>query len=264
MSPTIATMIAAAREAGQGLMQDRARIASLTVQSKAGVADMFSEADLRAEATVRRALMAFAPDYGFLGEEGGLEPGADPHHVWMVDPLDGTTNFLTGSPLFAVNIGLVRDGEVIAGVTLVPALDELFWAEKGKGAWLGDQRRLRVAARRTLAESVLATGIPFAGRPGHTQFLKELHQIAPRVAGVRRYGSAALDMAYVAAGRFDGYWERGIKAWDVAAGSLLILEAGGTVSGADGEPFDPRAGHLCCANLDLQPLILERLKAAQG
>ena len=146
LSPTISTMIAAAHAAGEGLITDQGRIASLTIQSKAGAADMFSEADLRAEETVKSALMAFAPDYGFLGEEGGLQPGADPHHVWIVDPLDGTTNFLTGSPLFAVNIALAKDGEVIAGVTLVPILDELFHAEQGGGAFLNG-KPIRISAR---------------------------------------------------------------------------------------------------------------------
>ena len=136
MSPLISAMIAAAHAAGEGLIADRERIATLTIHSKAGAADMFTEADLKAEATVRERLMAHAPDYGFLGEEGGLTPGRDADHVWVVDPLDGTTNFLTGSPLFAVNIALTRQGEVIAGVTHVPAMNEIFWAETGSGAWL--------------------------------------------------------------------------------------------------------------------------------
>src|SRR5690606_22040697 len=130
-SPLISAMIAAAHAAGEGLITDRERIATLTIHSKAGAADMFTEADLKAEATVREHLMALAPDYGFLGEEGGLTPGRDADHVWVVDPLDGTTNFLTGSPLFAVNIALARQGDVIAGVTYVPAMNELFWAESG-------------------------------------------------------------------------------------------------------------------------------------
>ena len=133
---------------------------------------------------------------------------------------------------------------------------------EGKGAFLNSEKRLRVAARRNLDETILATGIPFAGRPGHGQFLKELHQISQRVAGVRRFGSAALDLAWVAAGRYDGYWERNLGAWDIAAGSLLVLEAGGTVASAGGGEFSLEEGSICCANLDLQPLILEKLKAA--
>lgn len=258
MSPTIATMIAAAREAGQGLMQDRARIASLTVQSKAGVADMFSEADLRAEATVRRALMAFAPDYGFLGEEGGLEPGADPHHVWMVDPLDGTTNFLTGSPLFAVNIGLVRDGEVIAGVTLVPALDELFWAESGQGAWLNDQP-IRVSARATLEQAVLGVGIPFATKPDHHLFHTEMQRLTPRVTGIRRLGAGAIDMAWVACGRHDAYWEQSVSPWDMAAGVVIVREAGGLVTDTKGGPLDLMGGTVLASSPAIQQELLKAI-----
>ena len=262
-SPLLQVMIDAARKAGRGLKRDFGEVEALQV-SKKGPGDFVSAADLKAEKTLIEALSKARPGYGFLAEESGVTEGTDKTHTWIIDPLDGTTNFLHALPQFAVNIALEREGVVVAAVTYNPATDEMFWAEKGKGAWLGDQKRLRVAARRQLIDSVLATGVPFAGRPGHTEFLKQLHQLAPRVAGIRRYGAAALDMAYVAAGRFDGYWERGIKAWDVAAGSLLITEAGGTVSGMDGSPFDAHAGHVCCANLDLQPLILERLKAAEG
>ena len=202
MSPLISAMIAAARKAGEGLTADRTRIASLTIHSKAGAADMFTEADLKAEATVRDALMTHAPDYGFLGEEGGLMPGRDPDHVWIVDPLDGTTNFLTGSPLFAVNIALAAKGDVVAGVTFVPAMDELFWAETGRGAWLGE-RRLQVSPRATLGESVLGVGIPFATKPRHEQFYAEMERLTPRVTGIRRLGAGAIDMAWVACGRHE-------------------------------------------------------------
>jgi myo-inositol-1(or 4)-monophosphatase len=149
----------------------------------------------------------------------------------------------------------------VAGVTYNPASNELYWAERGKGCYLND-KRLRVAARKTLGESVLATGIPFMGRPGHAIFLTELHQIAQRVSGVRRFGAAALDLAYVAAGRFDGFWERGLSKWDMAAGVLLVTEAGGMVSDADGGPDPLASGTICTANSDLHPLILERLRAA--
>ncbi len=259
-SALLQVMIDAARKAGRGLARDFGEIGELQV-SKKGPADFVSAADLRAEQTVADLLAKARPGYGFLGEERGLVEGTDKTHTWIVDPLDGTTNFLHAIPHFAVNIALQREGQVVAAVTYNPAVNELFWAERGRGAWLND-KRLRVAARRGLTECVLATGIPFAGRPGHGQFLKELHQVSQHVAGVRRFGSAALDMAWVAAGRFDGYWERGVKAWDVAAGGLLVLEAGGAVSDADGAPFKPEAGAVCCANLDLQPLILERLRAA--
>jgi myo-inositol-1(or 4)-monophosphatase len=191
--------------------------------------------------------------------------GSDKSHTWIVDPLDGTTNFLHGIPQFAITVALERrDAGVVAGVTYNPITEEMFWAERGKGAFLNSERRLRVAARRTLEESVVATGIPFAGRPGHGQFLKDLHQISQRVAGVRRFGSAALDLAYVAAGRFDGYWERGLKPWDVAAGLLLVHEAGGRVTSLDDTETSLSTGDVVAANLDLHPLLRERLRAAEA
>jgi myo-inositol-1(or 4)-monophosphatase len=255
-------MIAAARKAGRKLARDFGEVSELQV-SKKGPADFVSAADTRAEETLIEELSKARPGYGFLAEERGLIEGSDKTHTWIIDPLDGTTNFLHGLPQFAINIALEREGTVVAGVTYNPATNETFWTEKGKGAFLND-KRLRVAARRQLIESVLATGIPFAGRPGHAQFLKELHQISQRVAGVRRFGSAALDLAFVAAGRFDGYWERNLKPWDVAAGGLMVLEAGGTISSADGAPFSPSEGSVAAANLELHPQLLERLKAAAG
>jgi myo-inositol-1(or 4)-monophosphatase len=187
--------------------------------------------------------------------------GTDKTHTWIVDPLDGTTNFLHAIPHFAINIALQRDGAIVAAVTYNPVSNDLFWAEKGKGAFVND-RRLRVAARQKLDESVLATGIPFLGHGQHARFLKELHQVSQRVAGVRRFGSAALDLAWVAAGRMDGFWERDLSAWDLAAGLLLVTEAGGKVTTADGGDDILETGSICAANLDLHPLVLERLKAA--
>jgi myo-inositol-1(or 4)-monophosphatase len=251
-------MIDAARAAGEGLIADQGRIASLTVHNKLGAADMFTEADLRAEETVKAALMAFAPAYGFLGEEGGLQPGADPHHVWIVDPLDGTTNFLTGSPLFAVNIALARDGDVVAGVTLVPALNELFRAEKGGGAWLND-RPIRVSSRATLGEAVLALGIPFATKPLHAQFYAEMERLTPRVTGIRRLGAGAIDMAWVACGRYDAYWEQSVSAWDMAAGVALVREAGGLVTDTLGGPLDLMGGTVLASNPGIQPELLKAL-----
>ncbi len=259
-SALLKVMIDAARKAGRKLARDFGEVAELQV-SKKGPADFVSAADLKAEQVVFEELAKARPGYNFLGEERGLIEGTDKTHTWIVDPLDGTTNFLHAIPHFAVVIALERDGVVVAGVTHNPVTNDTYWAEKGKGCFNND-RRLRVSARRKLDESLLATGVPFMGKPGHGLFLKELHQISSRVAGVRRFGSAALDLAWVAAGQYDGYWERDLKPWDVAAGGLMVLEAGGTVSSASGDRFDPHEGTLCVANPDLHPLILERLKAA--
>lgn len=253
-------MTDAVRKAARGLTRDFGELAELQV-SKKGPADYVSAADTKAEQVLFEALTAARPGYSFLGEERGLIEGTDKTHTWIADPLDGTTNFLQAIPHFAITVALQRDGLIVAGVTYNPATNELYWAERGKGCFLND-KRLRVAARKSLSESVLATGIPFMGRPGHARFLTELHQLAPRVSGVRRFGSAALDLAYVAAGRFDGYWERGLGAWDMAAGTLLVTEAGGVVSDADGLDNPLASGTICVGNSDLHPLILDRLKAA--
>ena len=250
----------AARKAARGLTRDFGELGELQV-SKKGAADFVSAADLKAEQTLFEELAKARPGYSFLGEERGLIEGTDKTHTWIVDPLDGTTNFLHAIPHFAINIALRREGGVVAAVTFNPITNELFWAEKGKGCFVND-RRLRVAARTRLEEAVLATGIPFLGHGQHARFLKELHQISQRVAGVRRFGSAALDLAFVAAGRFDGFWERDLGAWDLAAGTLLVTEAGGKVTAADGGEDVIDTGTVCAANLDLHPLILERLRAA--
>ena len=253
-------MIDAARKAARGLTRDFGELGELQV-SKKGPADYVSAADIKAEQVLFEALTAARPGYGFLGEERGLIEGTDKTHTWIADPLDGTTNFLHAIPHFAVTLALERDGQIVAGVTYNPITNELFWAEKGRGCFLND-KRLRVAARRDLGEAVLATGIPFMGRPGHATFLKELHGIASRVSGVRRFGSAALDLAYVAAGRFDGFWERGLQKWDMAAGVLLVTEAGGTVGDADGGTDPLVTGTILASNPELHPLILAKLKAA--
>ncbi len=259
-SALLQVMISAARKAGRGLARDFGEVSELQVSRK-GPADFVSVADTRAEKVLQEELSKARPGYGFLGEECGLIEGTDKTHTWIVDPLDGTTNFLHGIPHFAVNVALERDGQVVAGVTFNPATGELFWAERGKGAFVND-KRLRVAARKKLEDSLVATGIPFAGKPGHGQFLKELHQVSSRVAGVRRYGAAALDLAWVAAGRFDAYWERGIKSWDIAAGVLLVTEAGGATTAPDGEPLKLDDGAILASNLELHPQLVERLKAA--
>lgn len=259
-SALLKVMSDAARKAARGLNRDFGELAELQVAKKAP-ADFVSAADIKAEQVLFEALEKARPGYGFLGEERGLIEGTDKTHTWIVDPLDGTTNFLHAIPHFAVNVALQREGAIVAAVTYNPATNELFWAEKGKGCFVND-KRLRVAARKHMDEAVFATGIPFLGHGQHAKFLKELHQISQRVAGVRRFGSAALDLAYVAAGRFDGYWERDIKPWDMAAGLLLVTEAGGKVTTADGGEDMLTAGSVCAGNLELHPQLLEKLKAA--
>jgi myo-inositol-1(or 4)-monophosphatase len=259
-SALIKVMSDAVRKAARGLTRDFGELAELQVSRK-GPADYVSAADMKAEQVLFEALSAARPGYGFLGEERGLIEGTNKTHTWIADPLDGTTNFLHAIPHFACTVALERDGQIVAGVTYNPITNELYWAEKGRGCFLND-KRLRVAARRELADAVLATGIPFLGKPGHAVFLKELHQIAQRVSGVRRFGAASLDLAFVAAGRFDGFWERGLGKWDMAAGILMVTEAGGVVADADGGPDPLATGTILVSNPDLQPQVLERLKAA--
>lgn len=260
-SALLKVMSDAARKAARGLNRDFGEIGELQVAKKAP-ADFVSAADLKAEQTIFEALAKARPGYGFLGEERGMIEGTDKTHTWIVDPLDGTTNFLHAIPHFAINIALQREGATVAAVTFNPVTNELFWAEKGKGAFVNDHR-LRVAARTRLEESVLATGIPFLSHGGHARFLKELHQVSQKVAGVRRFGSAALDLAWVAAGRYDGYWERDLQPWDLAAGALLVAEAGGKVTDADGGPDIVTAGSVCAGNLEIHPLLMDRLRAAK-
>ncbi|MDG2530029.1 inositol monophosphatase family protein [Caulobacter endophyticus] len=260
-SALLNVMIDAARKAARGLARDFGEVTELQV-SKKGAGDFVTNADLKAEQTLFEILTKARPGYSFLGEERGMIEGTDKTHTWIVDPLDGTTNFMHAIPHFAVNIALQREGEVVAGVTYNPITHDLFWVEKGRGAFLGAEKRLRVAARKHLDESVLATGVPFVGKPGHGQFLKELHQVSQKVAGVRRFGAASLDLAWVAAGRFDAYWERNLKPWDVAAGVLMVQESGGKVTTIE-EHGDPVQGaSILASNPELHPQVLKALQAA--
>ncbi len=231
-SALLNVMVQAALKAGKSLTRDFGEVQNLQVSVK-GPGDFVSQADFRAERIVRDELLKARPTYGFLGEEAAEIIGTDGAHRWIVDPLDGTTNFLHGIPQFAVSIGLERNGEIVAGVIFNPAMDELFVAEKGGGAFLND-RRLRIAARRVLSDAVIGCGVPHLGRGHHGKFLVELRHVMGEVAGVRRFGAAALDLAYVAAGRLDGFWEADLNAWDLAAGLILIREAGGFVSDMKG------------------------------
>jgi len=224
-SPTLTVMINAARKAARGLQRDFGEVENLQVSLK-GPANFVTKADERAEGILQGELTKARPAYGLLMEEAGAVAGRDGEHRWLIDPIDGTTNFIHGIPHFAISIALERSGTIIAGVIYNPISNDLFTAERGRGAYLND-RRLRVAARRELREAVIGCGIPHLGRGDQVQFGKELARLQPKVAGVRRFGSAALDLAWVAAGRMDGYWERGLASWDIAAGMLLVREAGG-------------------------------------
>jgi myo-inositol-1(or 4)-monophosphatase len=225
-------MARAAEKAGRLLIRDFGEVEQLQVSRK-GPADFVSTADTKAEKAVRSELLKARPDYGFLMEESGSSDGRDRGNRWIVDPLDGTTNFLHGLPHWAVSIALEREGEIVAGVVYEPVRDELFWAEKGQGCFLNSQR-LRVSERRRLEDAVVATGMPFKGRGNHSAFLGQLGTVMAEVAGVRRFGAASLDLAYVAAGRYDGFWETGLSPWDVAAGIILVTEAGGFVTEING------------------------------
>ncbi|MEM8978643.1 MAG: inositol monophosphatase family protein [Pseudomonadota bacterium] len=233
-SANLNVMIKAARAAGRSLVKDFGEVENLQVSSK-GAGDFVSKADVRAEEILREMLVEARPTYGFLGEEGSAIEGEDPTRRWIVDPLDGTTNFLHGLPHWAVSIALEHKGQVVAGVIYDPVKAEIFVAEKGQGAWLND-RRIRVSDRQVMIESIFATGLPFGGRPELPATFQNLAKLLPATAGVRRWGSAALDMAYVAAGRYEGFWEHKLNVWDYAAGIVLVREAGGFV-----EPLDPEA-----------------------
>jgi myo-inositol-1(or 4)-monophosphatase len=258
-SALINVMVKAARRAGRGLKRDLGEIENLQVSLK-GPANFVSAADRRAEQVIYEELSKARPGYGFLGEEGGTRPGTDASHTWIVDPLDGTTNFLHGIPHFSISIAIQREDQIIAGLVYNPANDESYLAERGKGAFLNDQR-LRVAARRTLADSVIACGLPHRGRGDLELWRNEAAAVQPRVAGVRRFGSAALDLAYVAAGRFDGYWERDLSAWDLAAGMLIVREAGGIVSDMSGDGDILKSGTVLAGNEFIHRELLGLLKS---
>jgi len=245
-SANLNVMIKAARVAGRSLVKDFREVENLQVSMK-GAGDFVSRADTRAEEIIRDMLLEARPNYGWLGEESGAQEGKDPTRRWIVDPLDGTTNFLHGMPHWAVSIALEHKGEIVAGVVFDAAKDEMFFAEKGQGAWM-NQTRLRVSGRRQMSEAVFATGLPFAGNKYLPAVLGDLGQLLPTCAGVRRWGAAALDLAYVAAGRYDGYWERGLNAWDIAAGILIAREAGALVEPIREGQVLLEDGHLITAN----------------
>jgi myo-inositol-1(or 4)-monophosphatase len=253
-------MVQAATKAGRSLAKDFGEVENLQVSIK-GPADFVTNADKRAEEIVFNELRKARPTYSFLGEEGGEVKGTDGQHRWIVDPLDGTTNFMHGIPMFAVAISLERGSEIVASAIYNPVMDELFTAEKGGGAWLNDRKRLRIANRKHLADTVIVTGINSQGRALDLLQLKQLAQVTPAVAGIRRTGSASTDLAWLAAGRFDGYWEAGLKPWDVAPGFLLVREAGGTVTDYAGTAGSVWNGQVIAGNENIQGQLLKIVKA---
>ncbi|WP_419814656.1 inositol monophosphatase family protein [Glacieibacterium sp.] len=259
-SGLITVMEKAARKAAPRLRRDFNEVEALQV-SKKGPADFVSNADRAAEATLREVLSHARPDWGLLMEEQGEIKGKDEDRRWIVDPLDGTTNFLHGMPHFAISIAAEERGEIVAGLVYQPLTDESFWAEKGKGAWLQD-RRLRVSSRRDMLDCVFATGIPFHGHGNRPEFAAILNAVMPEVAGIRRFGSAALDLAWVAAGRFDGFWESGLEYWDVAAGILLVREAGGFVTDYRGKDDMIARGQIVAGNDQIQSKLHKLLAGA--
>jgi myo-inositol-1(or 4)-monophosphatase len=263
-SAIINVMAAAAMKAAPQLVRDFGEVEQLQV-SKKGPSDFVSTADLKAEKTLLRELGKARPEFGFLMEEQGVREGADKSQRWIIDPLDGTTNFLHGIPHFAISIGYEKDGEILAGVVYDPVKDELFWAERGRGAWMND-RRLRVSGRSELSQAVLATGIPHNGRGDPREFVAVLGLLMARTAGIRRMGAASLDLAYVAAGRYEGFWELGLDPWDVAGGSIIVKEAGGFVTDYAGRDRAVQSGEVLAANdhlhAGLSKLILEARRDA--
>ena len=258
-SANLNIMIKAARKAGRSLVKDFREVENLQVSVK-GAGDFVSKADVAAEEILREELTTARPTYGWLGEETGSADGEDPTRRWIVDPLDGTTNFLHGLPHWAISIALEHKGKIVAGVVYDAAKDEMFFAEKGAGAWMNDQR-IRVSGRHRLIESIFATGVPFGGRRELPATLQDLARLMPATAGVRRWGAASLDLAYVAAGRYEGFWERGLNAWDVAAGIIIVQEAGGLVDGIDPEQDPLTSGELICSN---EPIFDAFAKVIRG
>jgi len=259
-SPIINVMEAAARKASRGLIRDFGEIEHLQVSRK-GPADFVSAADLRVERILREELAKGRPGWGLVTEEKGGGIPTDKDDVWIADPIDGTTNFLHGIPHFAVTIAHWRQGEIVAGIVYQPIGDELFWGEHGMGAY-HNRRRIRVSARANLADALIATGMPFKGKPKHPRYMETMAAVTPEVAGIRRFGAAALDLAWVAAGRVDGFWEYGLHPWDMAAGIVLILEAGGAVTDMDGGDEMLARGEILAATPALQKPLARLISEA--
>jgi myo-inositol-1(or 4)-monophosphatase len=260
-SALLTVMINAVRKAARGVQRDYGELSSLQVSTK-GPGDYVTAADKRCEKVVRGELEKARPGYGFLMEESGSVTGSDPDHRWVIDPIDGTTNFMHAVPFFAISVALERAGDLVAGVTYNPVSDELFTAEKGQGAFLNN-RRLRVAPRTDIHETVISCPLPHRGRGEHALARAEIGILQGKAIGLRHLGSATLDMAYVAAGRFDGMWQRNLAPWDMAAGIALIREAGGFIADCDSDRSPYETGNIIAANADLLPQIKRELAAAR-
>jgi myo-inositol-1(or 4)-monophosphatase len=256
-SALLNVMIKAAHKASRALKRDFGEVEQLQISVK-GPASFVTAADRRAEETLRADLEHARPGYSFLGEEGGLHEGTDKTHCWIVDPLDGTLNFLHGIPHFAISIALDREGTIIAGIVYNPVSNDLFTAERGKGAFLND-RRLRVAARRELSQAVVACALPHPSRGDVILTRNEHAAVQQKVAGLRRFGAAALDLAWVAAGRLDAYWEHGLSPWDIAAGVALVREAGGFVTDLHGREIELKSSGILAANAAIHADMLALL-----
>jgi myo-inositol-1(or 4)-monophosphatase len=246
-SPLMSVMTDAVMKASRSLVRDFGEIENLQVSRK-GPGDFVTKADRKAESILQEMLLKARPGYSFVLEESGVVEGSDKTHVWHIDPLDGTTNFMHGIPHFALSVGLEREGQMVAGVIYDPIKDEMFIAEKGQGAFVNN-RRIRVSGRNQLSDCVIATGSPHSGKAGHAEFLREMSAMMIRTAGVRRMGSASLDLAYVAAGRCDGYWERNLFSWDVAAGAAILREAGGFCTRIDSKESPFTSGQTAIPNV---------------
>ena len=257
-SPIMTMMIRAAEKAAKGLLRDFNEVEQLQISRK-GPGDFVTAADKKSEKTIFEELQKARPDYSFMMEESGEVKGNDPENVWIIDPLDGTHNFMHGVPHWSISIALEHKGNIIAGLVFDPVKDELFTAEKGTGAWLRN-KRLRVSGRDVLERCMINYGQPVQTPEAKEVFYKEL-QAVQSLAMVRRFGSAALDMTYVAAGRIDAYWERGIKPWDVAAGVLIVKEAGGFVTSIENDDNPVYSGNLVTGNQQVHSDLRKILKS---
>ncbi len=258
-SPAVNVMTKAVYKAAKGMLRDFGEVEQLQVSMK-GPADFVSTADTQAERTIVSELKRARPDYGLVTEEDKPVEGTDASgRRWIVDPIDGTTNFLHGIPHFCISIALEERGDIVAGVVYDPSKDELFWADRGNGAYLND-RRIRVSSRQQLNQCLFATGIPFLGRGDHDTYAEQMKAVIGVSSGVRRFGAAALDLAYVAAGRVDGFWEENLSLWDIAAGVLLVREAGGYVTDFSGRNNSLKSGDVVAANDRIHPPFLKLLR----